>query len=142
MIIIAHRGNINGPSHLENHPMTIELALNEGFDVEVDVWLIDGKLFLGHDTPDYSIELKFIQQEGFWCHAKNIEALEYMLDNNVHCFWHDTDDYTITSKGYIWAYPEKKGGSKVITVMPEIAENNYAIKGHYIGVCTDYPKKY
>jgi len=142
MIIIAHRGNINGPSSLENHPLQIKRALDAGFDAEIDVWWIDKQLYLGHDEPQYKVELEFLQNEKLWCHAKSVEALEYMLDNNVHCFWHDQDDYVVTSKGYIWAYPGKAGGKKVITVMPEIIEEKYKIKGAYLGVCTDYPTKY
>jgi hypothetical protein len=30
-----------------------------------------------------------------------------MLDNNIHCFWHQKDDFTITSQGFIWTYPGK-----------------------------------
>ena len=40
MIIIAHRGNINGPSSLANHPLQIKRALDAGFDAEIDVWWI------------------------------------------------------------------------------------------------------
>ena len=41
MKYIAHRGNMNGPSALENHPDHIREALQAGFDVEVDTWVID-----------------------------------------------------------------------------------------------------
>ena len=38
MYFIAHRGLINGPdTDQENKIQTIEIALNNGFDVEVDV---------------------------------------------------------------------------------------------------------
>ena len=30
-----------------------------------------------------------------------------MSKMNCHYFWHQEDDYTITSKGIIWAYPGK-----------------------------------
>ena len=35
MILIAHRGNIDGPSEMENHPDHIQKALDAGFNVEV-----------------------------------------------------------------------------------------------------------
>ena len=44
---IAHRGNIDGPSEMENHPDHIAKALDLGFDVEVDVRIIDGRDVLG-----------------------------------------------------------------------------------------------
>ena len=52
MILISHRGNIDGKKpHLENQPDYIDEAIALGYDVEIDVWLIDGVLFLGHDAP-------------------------------------------------------------------------------------------
>ena len=39
MIFIAHRGNTKGPNkELENTPGYIDEALDNGFDVEVDIW--------------------------------------------------------------------------------------------------------
>ena len=57
MILIAHRGNINGPNeNLENDPKYIVQAVDKGFDVEVDIWYTSDGLFLGHDNPQYKIE--------------------------------------------------------------------------------------
>ena len=43
MKIISHRGNLAGAdSGLENSPPYILTALNVGFDVEVDLWGING----------------------------------------------------------------------------------------------------
>ena len=44
-IIIAHRGNSNGPSSAENSIESITSCLNLGFNVEVDVWSVDGKFW-------------------------------------------------------------------------------------------------
>ena len=53
MKIIAHRGNLSGPTQTENHPDQIKKALDLGFDVEIDVWYKENKVFLGHDFPQY-----------------------------------------------------------------------------------------
>jgi glycerophosphoryl diester phosphodiesterase len=46
MLLISHRGNISGPQpKLENTVAYIEQAINQGFDVEIDVWFQDGKFF-------------------------------------------------------------------------------------------------
>ena len=51
-ILISHRGNIDGRNvEYENNPNYIEAAINLGYDVEIDVWFIDGKFMLGHDEP-------------------------------------------------------------------------------------------
>ena len=48
MILISHRGNINGRiPEKENRPQYIETTLVSGYDVEVDVWYVNGKLMLG-----------------------------------------------------------------------------------------------
>ena len=77
MKLIAHRGLMNGPDpKIENHPDQIQLALAEGFDVEVDVWYhVDTGFMLGHDEPTYSVLSSFLDDPRFWIHAKNLDAL-------------------------------------------------------------------
>ena len=58
MIIIAHRGLLEGPNkELENSPAQIEKAIDENFNVEVDVRYIDREYYLGHDGPEYPVEI-------------------------------------------------------------------------------------
>jgi glycerophosphoryl diester phosphodiesterase len=41
MKLIAHRGNTEGPNPLEeNKPEYIEEAIENGFDVEIDIWFV------------------------------------------------------------------------------------------------------
>ena len=79
--LISHRGNIDGKTNQENKPEYIKKALFHGFNVEIDVWYIDNKYYLGHDLPQYEIEEDFLQNASLWCHAKNIEALYRMKLN-------------------------------------------------------------
>ena len=140
MIIISHRGNLNGPNpKLENSPDYILLALSEGYDVEIDVWCIEDQWFLGHDIPQYHIPLYFLFNDRLWCHAKNFEALKNMLLlKYINCFWHNQDDYTITSKGYIWVYPGKQIDSKgILVVQGDTIPSDFNAQG----ICTDYPSK-
>jgi len=142
MKIISHRGNITGSNKkLENNPEFIIESLNLGFDVEIDVWYINDKLFLGHDLPQYPVLKTFLQNKSFWCHAKNIEALNFMLKNDIHCFWHQEDRHTLTSKGYIWTYPNNELTENSICVMPEIQNISFK-KNNIFGICTDYPILY
>jgi hypothetical protein len=109
MKVISHRGNIDGPNPaLENSINYILTAIKKGYDVEIDVWYIDDKIYLGHDKPQYAIPLYFLKsnKERLWCHAKNIDALKLMIEEGIHCFWHQGDDVTITSKGYIWTHSD------------------------------------
>jgi|TARA_R100001530_G_scaffold130384_1_gene101289 hypothetical protein len=108
MIKVAHRGNIAGRSpHLENNPPYLNSAVEKGYYCEVDVWFCSGVFFLGHDDPTYQVDEEYLENEKFICHSKNIEALHMMLKNsNIHCFWHYRDYCTLTSKNWVWKYPE------------------------------------
>ena len=137
MYLISHRGNINGPNiKMENPPSYVTNAISKGFDVEVDVWVIDNKIYLGHDSPQHLIDLQFLQNKKFWCHCKNISALKYLLNANVHCFFHQTDDVTLTSDGFIWTFPGKEITKKSICVMPERSYHNTINLA--AGICSDY----
>tara|TARA_R100000008_G_C3586487_1_gene172822 strand:- start:1744 stop:2196 length:453 start_codon:yes stop_codon:yes gene_type:complete len=141
MRIISHRGYIDGEDYtLENNPEQIRKMLEINFDVEIDVWYNDG-FYLGHDEERYKVDLEFLHQDGLWCHAKNIEALENMLNEDIHCFWHQEDAYTITSKGFIWSYPNSISVDprKSICLLPEKTKQNF---DNYYGICTDYPSLY
>ena len=80
MKLISHRGNINGRDESrENHPEYIQSALDKGYDVEIDVWLTSyNQFYLGHDKPQYFVKSEFLEKDGLWCHAKNIDALYKM----------------------------------------------------------------
>jgi hypothetical protein len=140
MILIAHRGNINGPMEsCENEPTYIDTAIKKGFDVEVDVWYIDGQLYLGHDKPQYGIDFRWFRDRltKLWVHCKNIEAILFFKDNQYpfNYFWHENDTITLTSLNHIWAYPSKQPIKKSIAVMPEIHNDDIT---ECIGICSDY----
>lgn len=138
MKIISHRGNINGINiDLENNPIHIE-NLSKIIDCEIDVWMIDNNLFLGHDAPQYKINKSFLKKPNLWCHAKNLTALNFMLNEGIICFYHNTDDFTLTSNGFIWTYPLKESCEKTIIVDNR---KNWNIINNYTkcyAVCTDY----
>ena len=123
MYLISHRGNIDGiVKDDENKPEYIDKALENGFDVEVDVRFSDNKFFLGHDFNQYNINKNFLLNKKIWCHAKTREALIALQEIGAHYFWHQEDDYTITSKGYIWTYPGKKLLPQSICVLPRVEQ--------------------
>ena len=140
MILISHRGNLDGPNtEKENEPFYITNALNNGYDVEVDVWYHNEKYILGHDKPQYETNINFLKNKNLWCHCKNINALFKLLENDIHCFFHNNDDVTLTSKNYMWTYSGKKLTSRSISVLPE--KNNDDVRGAY-GICSDFISRY
>ncbi len=138
MILIAHRGNLNGKTNRENQPEYIQEALVQDFDVEIDVWYVNDEFWLGHDMPQYKIEENFLENPRLWCHAKSIDTLYKMTSNSlIHCFWHQEDDVTLTSRGYLWTYPGKQLTKKSICVLPE-----KRFEAEMAGVCSDYIKEW
>jgi hypothetical protein len=140
-ILIAHRGNIFGPQpDEENSPEYIQTALDCGFDVEIDVWNIDGKWFLGHDEPTYEINREYLQEtSGLWIHCKDLVAFQKILEEcpNTNFFYHTKENYALTNRGFIWAYPNMPAGNgyKTIAVLPEYM---FTPIDNFAGICSDY----
>ena len=147
MYLISHRGNISGKNiEKENSPGYIEHALSLGYDVEIDIWFIDNNYYFGHDNPDYIVSKDFINQikDRSWFHCKNKEALSMLNKNfdDINFFWHETDKYTLTSKGYVWVFPGEDVIKNSIILFPE----NYPEDKNKIllssGICSDYIQNY
>jgi hypothetical protein len=141
MLKIAHRGNTDGAnSTMENDPEYVINAIAKGYDVEVDLWSKDTVLFLGHDEPKYEVSQDFFEKykESLWVHCKNLEAL-YMCQfalKDLHYFWHQQDDFALTSKNIFWTFPGKSLTPNSVLVMPEL--NTFTDVGPDIyGICTD-----
>lgn len=143
MKLIAHRGNISGPnSDKENHPDYIETALSQGFDVEIDLRIIDGKYYLGHDLPQYEVKKNFIFRDELWIHCKDIKTFDIISGSrSLNSFFHDQDDCALTTHGWIWTFPRNIYLSdKSVAVMPERVPE-WDLSRAY-GICTDYPVEY
>ena len=140
MIIISHRANLFGPDpDNENRPEQILKVLAMGYDVEIDVWLTEEGWFLGHDKPQYEIEIDFLLTSRLWCNAKNAAALQELTLMDVVAFWHQKDDFTLTTNNFIWTYPGQTLTYSSICVLPENSNQNFK---KCAGICTDYPIKY
>lgn len=148
MRLIAHRGNLERPNpDFENNPQYIMNAINLGYDAEIDLRIDGGELYLGHDYAQYRINESFltINSFGLWIHCKDVLALGKCMNvPNLNYFWHQDDDYTLTSKNIIWAYPGKTPVAYTIMVMPELfwQDKNEVINLNPYGICTDYVLNY
>jgi hypothetical protein len=140
MILLSHRGNLKGPNpHSENKPKYIIQAIKLGYQVEVDVRFYKGRLYLGHDKPQYKVSNNFLKNKKIWCHAKDIKALEELRKIKSIYFWHQNDDYTLTSNGYFWTYP----GKKILKNSIYVQTGKKKLKNiNCAGICSDYISKY
>ena len=142
MKLISHRGNLNGKiQNNENHPEYIDEALHAGFDVEIDMWWVDGRIYLGHDEPQFEVDDKWLTERmnNLWVHCKNVELLNWIRSTSLHWFWHEEDTLTLTSKGFVWVYPGKQPIIGSIAVMPEIHNEDVS---KCLGVCSDIISRY
>jgi glycerophosphoryl diester phosphodiesterase len=151
MRLIAHRGNTDGKNpDKENHPDYIEAAIKAGFDAEIDIRLIDGELWLGHDEPRYNIgepqsdmwfNFLFKYNRHLWIHCKNLEAFGKLFNyEDLNVFWHDTDAVVLTSQRFLWTFPNKPLLSSSICVLPELGINGDLNRCY--GLCSDFPVEY
>jgi hypothetical protein len=141
MRYIAHRGLFNGPDKLlENRPEQIELALQKGYDCEVDLWVVNSECWLGHDGPQYLINESFLNHIGLWIHAKNLAALRWLRNTSLNYFWHENDKFTLTSHNWIWTNPGNDLTSISIMVMPEVTDSTLSIckNTQCYAICSDF----
>ena len=151
MKIIAHRANIGGPdSFIENTPEQIDKCIDLGYDVEIDLRYhkANKTLWLGHDKSQYQVSQWWLAKriQNLWIHCKDFNTLHELSVNTsgYNYFWHQQDDYTLTSERFIWAYPGKTYSSNSIIVMPEWNNNMVwdTLRDYdCYGLCTDYPNK-
>ena len=151
MILISHRGNINGRiPERENTPDYIDEAIAKGYDVEIDLWAYkviagpeyDIHLWLGHDQADTKVELKWLldRRDSLWIHCKNFCALSYFTLKiyylGFNAFHHESDEpYVLTTNGSLWAYPGYEGDKNTICLLPEYYPQNL---DPFKGICSDY----
>ena len=140
MKIISHRGNVRGPlPDKENRPSYIDCAIGNGYDVEIDLRIIDGELWLGHDVPQYKVEHSWLQprKEYLWIHCKDLAAAKECWEYQSFC--HMGDPYTYTSTGKIWLHDlSMKIDNNVI--IPLIDDIDYSpMNGDPYAICTDHP---
>jgi hypothetical protein len=91
---------------------------------------------LGHDNPETKINVNFLENPKLWCHAKNIEALYELSKINTRYFWHQNDDYTLTSDNIIWTFPNKIITDRSICLLYDNIDYKNIPKCY--GICSDY----
>jgi len=144
MKLIAHRGLYKGPDiNLENKPEQITHALSQGYDCEIDLWIMNSDFYLGHDAPTYPVNPEFLEKLGLWIHAKNLAALRWLTSTSLIYFWHQEDNFTLTSNNFIWTFPEMQLTQRSIRLMPEWKDPDLVTTKNdtCYAICSDYVEK-
>ena len=141
MKIISHRGNIRGIiSNQENRPSYIDCAIGNGYDVEIDIRLINGQLWLGHDEPQYKVDHTWLdkRRDCLWLHCKNIEAAKECWQYQSFC--HTQDPFIYTSTGKIWLHDfDMQIDENTIIPLLDDSSLDKSLNGVPYAICTDYP---
>ncbi len=148
-ILISHRGNIvkRNPKR-ENSPDYIDEALSKGFYVEIDLRWNDGNFWLGHDRPQYKIDIIFLLNTRLFIHCKDLQSYERLcvfgtlmnVDiSALNIFIHD-QDHALTTSGFIITAPGTEINVLSIAMMPEMALGWDVSQA--AGICSDEIIKY
>jgi hypothetical protein len=139
MILLSHRGNLNGPiPERENSRAYIDEALAQKYEVEIDIWGMNGKFYLGHDTSQYDVSLDWLLDRSgvLLVHAKNIEALTFLLNTSLRVFYHTNEKHTIiNNSNLIWSHDVSEAGPLSIIPMLDSVENP---PKNVVGICSDF----
>lgn len=146
MKIISHRGNISGPEpNLENTKKSIDLALENNFDVEIDLWKVNNEFFLGHDKPLNKVSFEWLEnrKKHLWIHTKNFNAFESLLEINrgFIFFYYTCEPLVLTSNGKIWCHRIQEITNPANCIAPLLSKSSFQENKQtkWYGVCTDYP---
>lgn len=137
MKFISYRGNIDGPRPVwENNPQYVDIALQYGYYVFLDVWYEEGQFYLGSNVKQYPIFESFLEKDKYICYPRTWETFDKLLRNeHIHTLWHDIDYYTITNRGWVWAHEHAENYSEntIITNFGDMDDiPNVA------GICSNY----
>lgn len=139
---LHHRGNSRCQPCVENDPAAIEQLVGAGRHVEIDIWRTADGLFLGHDTPMYPISIDWIcnRKDYLLIHCKDGTTFSWLVAINgehgydLNLFYHTDEDYVLSSRGWIIAYPGKQLYPDCLNMMPEMA----GVKAtDYFAICSD-----
>ena len=145
MRLISNRGNIDiwNPD-LENTQEYIQTAINQGYEVKIDLWTKDNKLYLGTNEPTQPLDFDWFERNNgrLWIQCRTIDVMAQFnkLDSrgsNLHYFWHELNKISLTSRGYLWCESDKvvPGG-----IMYQPKEDNDLTEAY--GICSDSILKY
>jgi hypothetical protein len=141
MIIVAHRGNLDGPDSCNHNIEKLHKAIQAGFYVELDLWLKDGKYYLGHDKPEQQITLAEFDHPQVFFHLKNLflPTLNFADAFAIH-----QDNYALTLRGKLWCNYGAGFVENSIVCAPELVGANQSLNEFLYehknawGICTDY----
>jgi len=80
MFYISYLGIFDGKDYEDsNTPPQISKALQAGFSCLIDVWRVNGVLYVGTEQAMIEVTQKYIQGPRFWINAMNTEMQDWIV---------------------------------------------------------------
>jgi hypothetical protein len=147
MLFISYQGIFDGQNYQDaNTPTQISKAFNAGFSCMVDVWRVDGVLYLGTDEPITQVTEKYLQGPRFWINARNIEMQEWIITQPTklypNYFWFPTPQEntpTETSSGKLITPGTIAINNTSIVFLPEVNDQSLfsTVQLKCYGICSN-----
>lgn len=143
MIIIAHRGNIDGPDSCNHDLKKIADGIGQGYYMELDLWKIDGNFYFGHDTPEKLICLDDFDHPKVFFHLKNLFLPRLKF---ADAFSIDHDNFVLTLRGRLWCNYGAGFAENSVVCAPELVKSEEPLENFLRshqkawGICTDYAR--
>lgn len=149
MYYISYQGIFDGTNYENaNTPPQISKAIQAGYSCMVDVWRIDGKLYVGNGNPNIEITEKYVQGPRFWINAQNDEMKEWIVTKPAklypNYFWFDTPTpppaYVTASNGKLITPGTVPINNDSVMFLPEIQDRSLfsTVKLKCYGICSTY----
>lgn len=146
MILISHRGNVdNIQPKRENTKEYILEAIDRGFYVEIDIWMKNGSLFLGHDSPENEVSVDWLNKfsDKLFIHSKNYSAFCYFMYENaipIPTFYHTIEDHVVIGNTkLVWSHNlEECNERSVIPLLDKESIKQIDRYPNVYGVCSDF----
>jgi len=140
MLYISNKGNISGRDPKKENTVEYLLqAVQDGYCIKTDLWVIKGRLVTGNDFPANGIILDRFEKDKLLIQARNLPALLFLLENGYHCFWRESDDIVLTNKNFVLSFNNSLI-PKCIVMNPE--KNIISDWSNYLGLCSDFISGY
>jgi len=148
MQYISYQGIFNGTNFEDAAtPTQITKSMNAGFSTMVNVWRIDGVLFLGVTQPITEVTEQYLQGPRFWLNAMNNEMQVWIVTQSStlypNYFWFPTatESTPVTaSNGKIITPGTVPVNNSSVIFLPEIQDRAMFSTVHLrcFGVCSNY----
>lgn len=140
--VILHRGNLIGAA-AENDINIIKPLVHCGASCEIDVWAANGKLFIGHDSPETEVDWSWVAAnvDRLLLHAKDEATFAVLVRErfetgiDVDAFYHTNENVVLTTRGTCIPFPGRPVFRGWCWMLPEQAPE---VDGTKCGaVCSD-----